>query len=96
MKYFNDINNRLFKQLEDESVVEVFSGEKQPTVNAYIVETTDLQRYITESIMIFMSRKQEIESMLWTASGGAYFQDLKKIEILNAKIGRANAELKLI
>jgi len=96
MKYFNDINNRLFKEQEDGSVLEVFSGQRFTAINVYLVETLNVQRYITDSIMIFMGRIQDIQSMLWTASGGAYYQDLKKIEVLNSQIDRANAELKLI
>ena len=96
MKYFNDINNRLFKEQEDGSVLEVFSGQRFTAINVYLVETSHVQRYITDSIMIFMGRIQDIQSMLWTASGGAYYQDLKKIEVLNSQIDRANAELKLI
>jgi hypothetical protein len=96
MKYFNDISNRLFKQLEDESVLEVFSGEKHSAIEVYVVETLDVQLYITEAIMIFMNRRRELKNVLWRLRGGAYYGVLKQVEDLDAQIARANAELKLI
>jgi len=95
MKYYNDVHNRLYR--EEESVVtEVFTGREVKEIKVYIAETENVQRFITDAILIFMNRRQEIQSMLWSASGGAYYQDLRKIEALTKQIDNANAELKVI
>lgn len=95
MQYVNDVHNRLYR-IENNSAVEVFSGEIVKTIDHYVKETEDVQRYITDAIMIFLARKHEIEGMLWSASGGAYYQDLEKIKRLSMQIDNANKELKLL
>lgn len=95
MQYWNDVHNRLYK-IEDESTVEVFSGQPIKSIDHYIRKTDNPQRFIIDSILIFMERKTRIEEMLWTASGGAYYQDLQKIEDLSKKIENGNKELKLL
>ena len=95
MQYVNDVHNRLYR-IEGDSAIEVFSGEAIKTIDFYVKETENPQRYITDAIMIFLSRKHEIEGMLWSVSGGAYYQDLQKIEKLSIQIDNANKELKLL
>ena len=95
MQYWNDVHNRLYK-IDGEATTEVFSGEPIRSIDHYIRETENPQRFITDAIMIFIARKQEIESMLWSASGGAYYQDLEKIKRLSMQIDNANKELKLL
>jgi hypothetical protein len=91
--YWKDTHNRLFKEAPRNRMYEVFSGATYNAIPTYIQIEENPQQNITEAILIFMRRKEEINSLLWTAFGGAYIQDLDKISTLDKMIERANAEL---
>ena len=96
MKYFNDVHNRLFKEQEDGSILEVFSNRTMSEIGVYYVETADVQSYLTDSILIFMSRRDRVKYRIESKSMPTYYGDVRKLDVLNNKIKRANAELKAI
>lgn len=96
MKYFNDVHNRLFKEQEDGSILDVFSNRTMSEIGVYYVETANVQSYLTESILIFMSRRDRVKARIESKSMPTYYGDVRKLDVLNNKIKRANAELKAI
>jgi len=91
--YWKDVHNRLFKEAPRDRMYEVFSGATYGAIPTHIQIEENPQQNITEAILIFMRRKEEICGMLWTASGGSYYQNLDRIRTLDEMIERANTEL---